>query len=247
MDIYIIPDTQVKPGVDITYLEAIAKHIAFEKPKTIIMMGDWFDMPSLSSYDKGKKSCENQHYLEDIQAGQDAMDYFFSEVKKHWKAYKKKAAWIMLKGNHEYRIKRAWEYGDANMRYLTTHFKPDYKEWSKVVPFMDIYKAAGVCFSHYFANDNNGRPVGSARLILNKKHRSCVAGHQQGFDYCEQLTADKKIIHGVIAGSCYLHDEEYKTPQANTHFRGTLILRNVRDGMFDINRYSLKPLMEKYL
>jgi len=49
----IIPDVQAKPGLDFTYLRAIGNYIAKKQPDVIINIGDFADMPSLSSYDKG--------------------------------------------------------------------------------------------------------------------------------------------------------------------------------------------------
>lgn len=245
MDIYVIPDTQVKPGIDYSYFKNLAKHISEEKPDYIIHGGDHWDMPSLSSYDKGKKSKEEENYQDDVRSGNDAFDFFFYWLDKYWKSHKTKCKKIILRGNHEERIKRAWEYGDATLRKLMFELKPDYSRWDRVIPFLKPLKVNDVLFSHYFPNDNSGKPITRAHLILQKRHKSCVAFHQQGFDYHEQLTGDGKIIHGIIAGSCYLHDEAYKGPN-NHHFRGTLILRNVKDGMFDVNKYSLKYIMEKY-
>jgi len=52
--IYIIPDTQVKPDVE-NPLIAVAHHICDLKPHYVIHLGDHWDFPSLSKYDKGKK------------------------------------------------------------------------------------------------------------------------------------------------------------------------------------------------
>ena len=63
----IIPDTQVKRGVDLSYLEWIGKYIVDKKPDVIVQIGDFADMPSLSSYDVGKKSFEGRRYKDDIE------------------------------------------------------------------------------------------------------------------------------------------------------------------------------------
>lgn len=52
----IIPDTQVKEGIDFEYLTRIGQYIVDVKPDVVIHLGDFADMPSLSSYDVGKKS-----------------------------------------------------------------------------------------------------------------------------------------------------------------------------------------------
>lgn len=243
--IYIIPDRQIRPDVDTSYNKLLAKHISEEKPDYIVDMGDFWDMKSLSYYDKGKKSHEVFNFIEDIESGNDADREFFAYLKDFWPRYKSKTKRYRLKGNHEDRIRKAFDYGDSNLRELIRRFKCDNSNWDKVIPFLKPVKIEGVYFCHYFPNDNSGKPITSARALLNKRHCSCIAGHQQGFDYAEQLSINGKVIQAIIAGSCYTHDEEYKGPN-NHHFRGVVILRNVKNGMFDFSRVSLESLQKKY-
>ena len=49
----VIPDVQVKPGHDYSFLKAIGNYIVKKRPDVIINIGDFADMPSLSSYDNG--------------------------------------------------------------------------------------------------------------------------------------------------------------------------------------------------
>src|SRR4051812_15399332 len=49
----IIPDVQVRPGVNTDHLEHIGHYIAEKKPDELICIGDFADFPSLSSFDKG--------------------------------------------------------------------------------------------------------------------------------------------------------------------------------------------------
>jgi len=63
MRIVVIPDTQVKPGIDYTYLSFIGKYLVDKKPDIVVHLGDHWDMPSLSSYDIGKKTFEGRRYL----------------------------------------------------------------------------------------------------------------------------------------------------------------------------------------
>ena len=245
MNIYIVPDTQVRPDTCTDYLYSIADHIAELKPEYLVMMGDWHDMKSCSYFDKGKKSHEVFNFIEDIEAGNFATDLFFDRIEQGWKGFKKKCKKVKLKGNHEDRIVRAWEYGDSNLKEIIKRFPIDDSRWDKVVPFLEVYKIKNCFFSHFFPNDNSGRPLGTARMLLSKRSVTCIAGHQQGFDYHEQLTGKGTTIHGLIAGSCYTHDEGYKKG-TNHHFRGTVLLKNVNNGMFDIDRYSLSSLTEKY-
>src|SRR3990167_10888236 len=109
----IIPDCQVKPGVDLSYLGWIGHYICDKQPDVIVHLGDFADMPSLSSYDVGKKSFEGRRYADDIEAAKDAMCAFLSPL---WdfnaKAKKNKEKqyhprMVLTLGNHENRIHRA--------------------------------------------------------------------------------------------------------------------------------------------
>ena len=61
--IMVIPDTQIRPGDDFAFLDAIGRYAVEMKPDIIVHLGDFADMPSLSSHDKaGSKSMEGQRY-----------------------------------------------------------------------------------------------------------------------------------------------------------------------------------------
>ena len=45
----IIPDCQVRPGDDLSFLNWIGQYIIDKKPDVIVHLGDFADMPSLSS------------------------------------------------------------------------------------------------------------------------------------------------------------------------------------------------------
>ena len=68
MKILVLPDVQSKPGIDFTYLTRIGTYALEKKPDVIVCIGDFADMESLSSYDKGKKSFEGRRFKKDIEA-----------------------------------------------------------------------------------------------------------------------------------------------------------------------------------
>src|SRR4030067_1514270 len=76
------PDTQCKKGVPLNHLTAAGNYIAEHKPNVIINIGDHFDMPSLSSYDKGTKSFEGRRYRDDIDAGNAGLDLLMAPINK---------------------------------------------------------------------------------------------------------------------------------------------------------------------
>ena len=76
----VIPDTQVKPNCPTDHLRWAGLYAVDKKPDVIIHIGDHFDMPSLSSWDVGKKSFEGRRYMDDIEAGISAMHLFMDPI-----------------------------------------------------------------------------------------------------------------------------------------------------------------------
>ena len=210
-------------------------------------------MPSLSSYDVGKKSFEGRRYRDDIEAAHAAMEALLSPLEEynanarrnHKERFSPRR--ILLLGNHENRINRATE-NDPKLDGVLSTKDLKYEEagW-EVVPFLDVRVISNIAFSHYFTSGVLGRPVTSANALLTKKHMSCVAGHQQGLQFHADYKADGTRITGIIAGSCYEHNEDYMGPQGNKHFRGIVMLHEVEpDGSFDMMPVSLRYLKDKY-
>src|SRR5690606_26659918 len=113
--------------------------------------------------------------------------------------------------------------------------------WS-VVPFLIPVTIGGVVFCHYFPSGVMGRPVTAASRLISTKHQSCIAGHQQGRQVAYGQRADGKPLTAIIAGSCYEHDESYMSYVSNRHWRGAIMLHEVKDGTFDEMMVSLNFL-----
>ena len=248
----VIPDCQVKPGASVKYLENIGRYIAEKQPEVIVCIGDFADMPSLSSYDTGKKSFEGRTYKADVAAVHKGMEALLTPVRKlqarQAKAKKKqyKPRMILTLGNHEDRITRAVEY-DRKLEDLITleDLKYEHFGW-EVYDFLDVVVVDGVAYSHYFASGVMGRPVTSAQALITKKHMSCFAGHQQGRQIAYSRKADGSEITAIIAGSCYEHNEDYLNIQGNQHWRGFYVLHEVQNGSFDEMAVSLNYVNSKY-
>ena len=248
----VIGDTQVKPGISLAYLSWIGKYIVDKQPEVIVMIGDFADMPSLSSYDTGKKSFEGRTYKADIRAARAGMDALLNPMralnKRLLKAKKKqyKPKMVLTMGNHEQRIKTAIEY-DRKLDGLISFDDLEYEKagWD-VADFLDVVSIDGVAYSHYFASGVMGRPVTSANALISKKHMSCVAGHQQGHSIAYGQDATGKQMTAIISGSCYMHDEDYLSVQTNQHWRGLYMLHNVDNGSFDECAIPLHYLKRKY-
>jgi hypothetical protein len=247
-----IPDTQVRPGDNLDFLERIGRYIVEKQPEVIVCGGDFADMPSLSSYDIGKKSFEGRRFLSDVEAAQNGMQRLLQPIRdfnakaKKNKEKRYRPRMILTLGNHENRINRAVEQ-DAKLEGVLSVDALGYVGFGwEVYPFLDVIIIDGVAYSHYFVTGVAGRPASSARAQLLKTHMSAVAGHQQGLQIATGNKADGTLITNIIAGSCYEHDEDYMGPQGNKHWRGILVLHEVKDGAFDLMPVSLAYLNKKY-
>lgn len=246
----VIPDVQVKPGNDFNFLRRIGTYIVEKKPDVIIQIGDFADMPSLSSYDQGTKAFEGRRYIKDIEAAKEAMTTLLSPIKEYNDKAKKnkerlyKPKFVLTLGNHENRITKAVN-NDPKLEGLISLNDLPYTEW-EVIPYLEIKTIDGINYCHYFTSGVLGRPIGNARLLLQKKHQSCVQGHVQTMDIATDYRADGRPIIGLFAGCCYEHNEDYLGPQGNKHFRGIHFLYEVIDGAFYHHAVTLNYLEKKY-
>jgi hypothetical protein len=248
----VIPDCQVKPNQSVKYLENIGRYIVEKLPEVIVCIGDFADMPSLSSYDTGKKSFEGRTYKADVRAVHKGMEallgplHKFQEKQRKLKKKVYKPRMILTLGNHEDRITRAVEY-DRKLEDLISIEDLNYEQYGwEVYDFLDVVVVDGIAYSHYFASGVMGRPVTSAQALLNKKHMSCFAGHQQGRQIAYARKADGSEITAIIAGSCYEHNEDYLNIQGNQHWRGFYVLHEVNNGSFDEMAVSLNYVNKNY-
>lgn len=250
MKILVIPDTQVRPGVSTSYLSDIGKYIVTKKPDVVVHLGDHWDMPSLSSYDFGKRQYEGRRYKADIEAGNNGMIELLSplfryndqQYRNKKKAYQPRLVFLM--GNHEQRIQRVID-SDPKLEGIIGYQDLALQDW-EVHNYLEVVEIEGIAFSHYFTTGVMGRPATTASALLAKKHQSCIAGHQQGRQVATAYKANGEPITAIIAGSAYPHEEEYLGAQGNKHWRGIVMLHEANNGSFDECFISLNYLKSKY-
>ncbi len=248
----VIGDTQVKPDVPTAHLGWIGRYIVDSfwgrDDVKIIHLGDHYDMPSLSSYDKGMRAMEGRRYVDDIEAGNDGFSELCEPLYRANRARRK--AWRperhFLLGNHEHRITRATE-SNAQLEGTLSLSDLNPAEWGwSVHDFLEPVTLDGVCYSHYFYNPNSGRPYGGeiAHRLKVIGH-SFTAGHQQGMAYAVRPVGQTRH-HGLVLGSSYLHDEKYLGPQATSYWRGIVVKHQVETGTYDAMFVSLDYLCRRY-
>ena len=253
----IIPDTQVKEGDPVDHLEALGNYIVAKKPDRIIMLGDWFDMPSMSQYEERQSAYfEGKSYRADIDSGIHAMHVLMNPICRyndrrklnHKKGYHPEYTFLL--GNHEYRIHRA-VHRDPRLRGLISYddLELEFYGWT-VHEFLHIVPIDGVLYSHYFVNQNtlNKRILGGA--IENRIKvigHSFTMGHQQTRMYGSVYTALGHERKGLVCGAFYQHDEDYAGPQGSNYWRGVVMKHEVHDGSYDPMFVSINYLLKNWL
>jgi hypothetical protein len=248
-----IPDTQVRDGVPINHIEALGNYIEAKRFEKIIVAGDWFDMPATSKWNSNLEQ-ENLRVIDDIQSGKRAMSLLWKAVNKQNKKYSK---WKMKKyspekhflmGNHEVHLERLWE-ADPRLSGLIDYGCLGLEHHGfQVHDFKKIINVDGVGYSHFFYNPMSGRPYsGMIETRLKNIGFSFTQGHAQEFAYGERQLPNGKRLHGCVAGAFYQHDEDYKGPQGNRHWRGVIVKNEVENGEYDIMKVSLNYLLRRYL
>ncbi|MCZ2397840.1 MAG: metallophosphoesterase [Chitinophagales bacterium] len=244
--ILFVPDCQVRKGVDMTYLTAIGQYIVDKKPDIIVNIGDFYDFPSLSSYDKGKTSFEGRRLKDDIEYGKLGMQKLINPLREYQKSnpsYRPRMVFCL--GNHEERLKRVSNNNSEFEGFIGYHLLDLEKDW-EVHDFLKPVNIQGINFVHYLSNPMSGKPYGgSAATQLKSVGTSFCVGHKQTLDVAIQPVLDGTMRIGIVAGACYPFDESYKGFQGNTYFRGVVMLHEAANGFADPSFISTDFLIRR--
>ncbi len=254
-----IPDTQIRPGVPTDHLLWLARFIADHRlPDHLQFAGDWWDMPSLSSWSKkGSLDLEGRRVLEDRNAGYEGMALFQGELDRLGVSID--SQWFTM-GNHEQRHSRFLE----DNPHLIGEIDPDPHSFYGLddfgiesAPMGAPMHKDGVTYCHFFdlnaSGDTTGRRSGqpNARVQARRVRGSSVAGHKQGYDVAHlthpYARSWEQETFAVIAGSFYQHDESYRGPTDGYEKRGIVVINELNGwGSGDPQFVSMKHLKEKY-
>ena len=247
-----MPDTQLRPGVPTQHIDWAARAIIDYKPDVIVVIGDWWDLPSLSTHDApGSKEAEGRRVRPDIDAGNEAFRKLWQPIKAEMDrlAKNRKRRWNperhFLFGNHEHRLTRAicrdpkWD-GLLSLDALET---PGFQRHE----YQRIVNIDGIKYCHFFPNPLSGKAIGGTIVNrLNHIGSSFVQGHQQGFLYASKQYPDH-VKHGLVCGRFYLHSETYRPDDVQeAEWNGVVVLNEVRNGTYDLMPLSMSYLSRKY-
>lgn len=205
----------------------------------VVHVGDHWDMRSLNPHMK-KKGLEGKRVRADIDSGNEGMRILSEEFDV--RGYHPELH--LLDGNHEMFIDEAIE---AEPKFEGVFSRKDLLApgWERH-PFLEPVDVDGVVYAHYFYQPMTGNPYcGTVDNRLKQIGHSFTQGHQQTLLYGLRFVRGRSQ-HGLVAGACYLHDESYKGPQGNAHWRGVIVCHEVHKGSYDPMFVSLEYLCRRY-
>lgn len=238
--ILVMPDAHVEHGQDLRRFGWFQKFEKDIQPDFTVCLGDFADMKSLCSYDKGKKEFEGRRYKKDVEATHNALGMcgLGSGGKR-----------IMLIGNHEHRIVKACSL-QPELDGVLSIDDLGYKSYNwEQHDFKVPVEINGVTFCHYLPSGIMGYAISgnnAASTILGKHFTSAVVGHSHLLDYSERTDpyGNRKI---ALAAGCYFeHDEDYAGPANRMYRRGLTVLHDVQNGEFDFEWVGLNRLKNIY-
>lgn len=249
-DHLIIPNPHTHYQYNNKRAEYLGHYIAETKPDVVICLGDLGDMPSLSSYDKGRKSFEGRTYVNDLGAVHDFNDRLWSIVKRRKRKLPRR---VILHRNHEQRIERAVELQpelDGIISYKDLGYEDYYDD---VVPYVGstpgIIDIDGIMYSHYLVSGVAGRPIAGehhAHSLLSKKFTSCTVGHNHTLDFAVRTKPNGKKIYGLVAGCYQDYIPGYAGTAGDLWWSGLVACRGVDDGRYDPEFISINSLKKAY-
>jgi len=255
LNIAVIPDSHSSPDTDNRRFLWLGRFLLERQPDIIVNLGDHYDMNSLSSYDKGKKSFEGRRYKSDIDAGIDALqktdlawNEFNNKRKNIKKAPLKMPRKIITLGNHEFRIVRAVE-NSPELEGLMSLDNLKFKEFGyEVYPFKSPIQVEGIYFNHYFPSGVLGQPISGVSIgasLIQKNMVSSVQGHTHTYDYAVRSRPDGTKVIGLCAG-WYGEQATYSDATDQLWVSCISMLNDAHEGVFDLEQISIERIKRMY-
>lgn len=250
----IVPDSHCRRGEDnTTRFEALGNLIVARQPDIIVDLGDHWDMPSLSRFDDGYEAMEGRRHMDDILAGQEALDTMQAVIDQYNKGRKKKynPRKEMLEGNHEYRqelfLKKFPKFRDTIGR---STFGLEERGWN-VTYYKQKLFLEGFVFMHHFEN-KMGKPLSSitnvGNTIYSQMSISGLSGHSHLYQTSHNRGADGRRYFSGSLGWFGAEDqvEGYAEATMFNWVNGLTYISGVENGYGSPELILIEKLMKDY-
>lgn len=255
MKILVCPDTHFCEEKDSRRADWLGTAILEIDPDIIIHTGDFNDMASLCSYDKGRRSAELRRYKNDIAAGVDALqrinaplEDYNKQRKNIRKAQRRVPRKIITLGNHSQRILKAVEISPELFGTLNIEDCEFEKYGWEVIPYREPIEIEGIWCCHSFASGVLGTPisgVGIASSLLAKNMTSCLVGHSHLLDWSVRSKPNGDKLMALSAG-CFVEEATFEGATENLWWSGLCVLHNVKNGCYDLETISIERVQNLY-
>lgn len=246
----VIPDCHAHPDHHNERATWLSKLIIDVKPDVVISIGDCADMPSLCSYDKGKRAFAGRSYSKDIEAHLEFQDRLWGPLRRR----KKKLPFsVVCEGNHEHRIEKALDLSpelEGTIGFKDFAFD-DY--YDQVVRYEGgtpgTIEIDHIRYAHYFVSGLMGRPIGGEHpgySILTKQFTSGTCGHSHLLDICVRTDGSGRKVYGAHCGVFQDYDSDWAGVCNRLWARGVLVKHNVENGCYDPQWISIDALRKEY-
>lgn len=248
MSYLIFSDAHVEPGDKLSRFNWLGQQLVEHRPDTLVQLGDFVSMLSLSHWDMNKRLLmEGRRFNDDIVVGLNAWEGVIHSLrqlqeiqrKNKVKIYKPRLIWC--EGNHEEWIQRYIEQHPEMKSYL--HPFPHYIAYSWelfsdviVVDYKDYHIENDIAFTHAPIMGNSN-PIGGKYVnerALDLFHTHIVFGHTHRFLHSHRYLHGKGIKQAVNCGCFFEKTPAYAKGAANEHFRCCVHLFIKEDGTLDI-------------
>lgn len=246
----VIPDSHAHYQHDNNRAVWLGQLIHDLRPDVVIHIGDSADMPSLSGYDKGKKSFQGRTYRQDVDTHLDFQERTWEPYRK---SHRKLPRRVFCVGNHEHRITRAIEYqpeleGAIGLSDLELpRWYDDVVDYEGGTPgFINI---DGIAYAHYFISGVAGRPIGGlhpADSLVSKKHSSATCGHLHMADWSIAKNMYNDWVMGCFVGCYQDYDSDWAGIINKLWWRGIVVKKNVDKGGYDPEFISIDRIKKEY-
>lgn len=240
----VIPDTHAQPGQDLRRFTWLGRMVAEIKPDVAVSLGDWDSFDSLCGpadlIDRVKSKTRDELATSEIAVKLFEAGLGGVPVRK-----------VITPGNHDIRpqklaLDEPWLDG-ALGAVCAAHKAAGWE----VGEFNKPLRIDGVRYQHYLTGKGSNKPIAGKFHALRLLERvnfgeSVVVGHSHLWQHYSAMSGPKRV-HGLVAGCAFEHHEDYASDDDNAAWqRGVTVLRNVVDGDFEIEYWSLARIRDTF-
>ena len=245
----VVPDPHAHPEHDNERADWLGKLILDLKPDVVINMGDLWDFPSMSAYEKGK-AMWGRMYQDDLDSGLDFNERMWHPLRH---AKKKQPRKVFLEGNHENRMKKLLndqpqlegllDWADLD---LDRHYHDVITYEGGVPGFINI---DGVSYAHYHISGVMGKPIGGIHQgsqMCQKIGCSATMGHTHTRNFFEMKHPAGPTRLGMVCGVFQDYRSGWAGNINDVWWPGVVYKRGVENGVYSHQWISLESLRKEY-